>query len=221
MLGTDGVAPCDGERAVFSTFTSPGFPELVLSPASAKLGVAMSLVAVEGRSESGAAAAIAVGGALVAVLVVAVSLSPGVGVEAFIMLKRSFFPPNMMLPLLEKDRLPKSSHKLSSGMVVVIGVKSDLVGNDAVTPSGAARAAPVLLLALALVGDCCGDDLDFDILGDFSDLLLADSASLLLSPSMIFRFNFFDPPAEDRIPNSFSLNEGWRVGVAAMEDCNG
>jgi hypothetical protein len=87
------------------------------------------------------------------------ALSPALGfVKNFI---GSFFPPNMMLPRFENDRLPKSSQRLSSGIVVVMGTKLGSAGWD----------PPALSPLLTEDRADCTDRVDRggDILGDLGD----------------------------------------------------
>ena len=127
-------------------------------------------------------------------------------------LKGLFFPPNMMLPLLEKETLPKSSHRLSSGMCVLMGAKE-------------------LFLSVVSVPRevVVGDSLDSPVspagcggrLGALGDLGLDGSRTVsggapwdaaLSVPSIFFR-NRFDPPGP--IPKfllSFLVREVCRVG---------
>lgn len=113
MLGTDRVVVCVDER-VFSGVVvivseSVGGRSLDTVVAAASGDFVVVVV------ESGVAVSFPVAVAGAAVELVAPA--------AFNILNGSLLPPNMMLPLLEKDRSPRSSHRLSAGMGVSRGMK--------------------------------------------------------------------------------------------------
>jgi hypothetical protein len=235
MLGTDGASTGGGARG-FSAVTpvmpaGSVFPGRDSGDADAELPLLLSItvVGVWGSDDADVMVVVAccwccwsAGGAL----------DFASGVDIISDLKRLCLPPNIMLPRLEKERAPKSSHRLSSGIGVLIGAKdlssvvaeqkgvwgsslSALTGPG--TPARPSTSGPV----------ACGGSL-----GDLGDLAEprngsasggAACAAALSAPSIFFR-SFFDPL--DPVPKpllNFVVNELRRVGEGDGDgaDCVG
>jgi hypothetical protein len=133
-------------------------------------------------------------------------VSTDLGEDIISDLKGLFFPPNIILPLVEKERAPKSSHRLSSGMCVLMGAKSR-VGE------GSESSCP--LSALEGPAECGGRLGDFGDLGAAETRPISGGAPALSLPSIFFcnRFDFVELLGP--IPKrwlSVLVIDAWRVG---------
>lgn len=228
MLGTDGASAGGGARG-FSTVASLSpaasvFPGRGSGEAETELPLLLSIAAVGVWGSDDVD---------VVVVVVACcwcssaggALDFASGVDIISDLKRLFLPPNMMLPRLEKERAPKSSHRLSSGMGVLIGAK-DL--SEAVAEQKGVLGSSLSALTGPGTPGTSGPVACGGSLGDLGDLAEprngsvsggAACAAALSAPSIFFR-SFFDPlgPVPKPLLN-FVVNELRRVGDGT--DCVG
>jgi hypothetical protein len=140
-------------------------------------------------------------------------------------LKGLFLPPNMMLPLLENETAPKSSHRLSLGIGVVIGAKelAVAVAEDNANVKGRSRSCSLSALKRPGPGGSRGPLGDWGDLGVFGDLGEPRTGAVspgdaALSESNIFFRNRFDPSgAMPKVLLSFLTSEKWRVGDGASD----
>lgn len=114
MLGTDRVVVCVDERV---------FSGVVVIVSESVGGRSLDTVVAAASGDFVVVVVVESGVAVSFPVAVAGAAAELVAPAAFNILNGSLLPPNMMLPLLEKDRSPRSSHRLSAGMGVSRGMK--------------------------------------------------------------------------------------------------